>query len=168
MLDLQWIRDHPTDYDKALARRDPSLCEQVGTQAILPLDKDHRALLHKQQVMQSERKTLSAQIGKAKQAGETPDPKTLARIDEIKTLLSTSDQQAQQLKDRLEQLMLTTPNVLADDVPAGKDDSDNVVIREEGKPPSFDFTPLDHTELGEGTWTGMGWQRASTARKGRC
>ena len=161
MLDLQWIRDHPTDYDKALARRDPSLCEQVGTQAILPLDKDHRALLHKQQVMQSERKTLSAQIGKAKQAGKTPDPKTLARIDEIKTLLSTGDQQAQQLKERLEQLMLTTPNVLADDVPAGKDDSDNVVIREEGKPPAFDFTPLDHSELGEGLRHGIDSQKGA-------
>ncbi|MBC6443885.1 MAG: serine--tRNA ligase [Alphaproteobacteria bacterium GM202ARS2] len=161
MLDLQWIRDHPQDYDKALARRDPSLCQQVGSHVLLPLDKEHRALLHKQQGAQNERKTLSSQIGVAKQAGKTPPAELLARIDAIKTLLAESEKQAQQLQDQLHQLMLTIPNVLADDVPTGRDEHDNVVIREEGTLPSFDFTPIDHAELGEALARGIDSQKGA-------
>ena len=48
-----------------------------------------------------------------------------------------------------EALMLRVPNVPAEDVPEGETDADNVVIRTWGEPPRFDFTPLDHVELGE-------------------
>ena len=45
--------------------------------------------------------------------------------------------------------MLRVPNVPADDVPEGETDADNLVIKTWGEPPQFDFTPLDHVELGE-------------------
>jgi seryl-tRNA synthetase len=39
------------------------------------------------------------------------------------------------------------PNLLADDVPVGKDDSENVVIARSGEKPQFDFQPLPHREI---------------------
>ena len=45
--------------------------------------------------------------------------------------------------------MLRVPNVPAEEVPEGETDADNVVVKTWGEPTRFDFTPLDHVELGE-------------------
>ena len=63
----------------------------------------------------------------------------------IKTL-EAATREAQQ---ELEALLLTIPNIHSEDTPLGADDSENVVVRTEGEPPTFDFEPLPHWDLGE-------------------
>ena len=149
MLDLQWIRRNPHDHDRALARRDPLLKETCSADKILPLDKEHRQLLQKQQELQSERKKISALIGRDKHNSKTLTDKHKARIESIKRLLSQQEEKINALKRQLDEILSHTPNLLAEESPPGKDDDDNVVVREEGTPPRFDFKPRDHVTLGE-------------------
>ncbi|MCW1292057.1 MAG: serine--tRNA ligase [Candidatus Rehaiarchaeum fermentans] len=64
--------------------------------------------------------------------------------EEIKNL----ENEINEKKKRAYDLFLRMPNILDEDVPIGKDDSENVEIKRVGKIKSFDFTPLSHTEIG--------------------
>jgi len=52
-------------------------------------------------------------------------------------------------EEKLQKILEKIPNIPASDVPIGKDDSENIVIKTWGKKPDFDFKPLDHVQLGE-------------------
>ncbi|MBU3942843.1 serine--tRNA ligase, partial [Patescibacteria group bacterium] len=52
-------------------------------------------------------------------------------------------------EEEIKDLLYKIPNILAQDVPAGKDESENVVIKQVGKVPTFNFEIKDHVELGE-------------------
>ena len=54
-----------------------------------------------------------------------------------------------ELNQKFDDLMLKIPNLPFDDVPTGKDENDNVVLRKNGKIPKFDFKLKDHLEIGE-------------------
>ncbi|MCW1291741.1 MAG: serine--tRNA ligase [Candidatus Rehaiarchaeum fermentans] len=64
--------------------------------------------------------------------------------EEIKNL----ENEINEKKKRAYDLFLRMPNILDEDVPIGKDDSENAEIKRVGKIKSFDFTPLSHTEIG--------------------
>ena len=53
------------------------------------------------------------------------------------------------MEDKLRSSMLEIPNIPADDVPDGADESGNVVVRQSGEPQQFDFEPKPHWEIGE-------------------
>ena len=53
------------------------------------------------------------------------------------------------IETQRQELLYQIPNLPADDVPVGEDDSENVEIKKWGKPPKFDFQPKDHLEIGE-------------------
>jgi seryl-tRNA synthetase len=63
--------------------------------------------------------------------------------------ISVLDEDVRQVETTLNTLMAGIPNIPENDVPNGKDDSENVVVRVCGEKPAFDFTPLPHWELGE-------------------
>ncbi len=65
--------------------------------------------------------------------------------DEIKLL----EEQSSEVSDRLTTMLLWLPNLVQDSVPAGEDESGNIVTRHWGEPPAFDFKPKAHWELGE-------------------
>jgi seryl-tRNA synthetase len=64
--------------------------------------------------------------------------------DEIKTI----DSELSALEDKLKSLLLEIPNTPSERVPVGVDDSDNVEIRKEGEPTTFDFEPQAHWDIG--------------------
>lgn len=68
---------------------------------------------------------------------------------EIKEELRTLEPELDKSEKELKGLLSDIPNIPADDVPVGKDESENVVIRKWGELPKFDFQPKDHLELGE-------------------
>jgi len=70
-------------------------------------------------------------------------------MGEISAKIKEFEQNLDPLEDELNGLLLKLPNPPAADVPEGKSDEENVVIREWGEIPQFDFEPKDHLELGE-------------------
>jgi seryl-tRNA synthetase len=145
MLDLKAIRSDPERFRAALARR--GAAEQVDE--LLALDARRRELLPEVENAQAERKTLSKQIGEAKQGGEEAKAEELmATVQGLKERIESGKEELEGVEAKLDGLALTLPNLPDPDAPAGETEEDAVVIREVGDPPTFDFKPRDHLEIG--------------------
>lgn len=99
------------------------------------------------ETLQQERNTRAKNIGKAKSAGEDIAP-LLQEVDNLKQSLSEAEKQLQQVQIELDALLSGVPNLPADEVPEGKSEEDNVLIRSWGEPRQFDFEVQDHVDLG--------------------
>ena len=144
MLDIKWIRENPENFDKALQRRGA----QPLSPQVLALDSERRTYQTQIQELQNERNTLARAIGEAKQQGLEPTDK-ISRANKIKELLPQLEHQEQEVALKLINTLGMIPNILFDEVPEGKDESDNVMIRQWGSLPSFSFSPKRHFEIGE-------------------
>ncbi len=143
MLDLKLIRSDPERVKEALARR--GAAEQVDE--LLALDVRRRELLPRIEGAQAERKALSKQIGESKQRGEDAAGQMTA-VAELKATIESGKEELERVEDELERLASALPNLPDPDAPDGMTEEDAVVLRVEGEPPSFDFEPRDHLDLG--------------------
>jgi seryl-tRNA synthetase len=143
MLDLKLIRSDPERVKAALARR--GAAEQVDE--LLALDARRRELLPRIEGAQAERKTISKQIGEAKQRGEEA-AEEMAAVAELKQAIESGKVELEQVDADLQRVATALPNLPDPDAPEGMTEEDAVVLREEGEPPSFDFEPRDHLEIG--------------------
>jgi seryl-tRNA synthetase len=145
MLDLKLIRSEPERVKAALARR--GAAEQVDE--LLALDARRRQLLPEVENAQAERKTLSKQIGEAKQSGEEARAEELmATVQGLKETIESGKEELEGVDAKLGELALALPNLPDPDAPEGMTEEDAVVVREVGERPSFDFEPRDHLEIG--------------------
>lgn len=140
MLSLQFIREHPDVVRKAIARKNVAL----DLEALLALDGEVRGLKTRVDTLRQERNAISDGF-KTAAAEERPalgaKAKAIgAEIGEVEAALG--DKQV-----ALDALLLRVPNIPWDGAPVGPDESFNVVVRQEGAIPSFDFEPLDHVAL---------------------
>jgi seryl-tRNA synthetase len=78
-----------------------------------------------------------------------PDEKIIKQIKIKKEKLKKIEDEIDELEKNLEEKLFLVPNLKSPDVPLGKDENDNVVLRTWGEIPKFDFPPKDHVELGE-------------------
>ena len=144
MLDIKQLRTSPESIVENLKRRgidfDISVFEA--------LESKRRDLQQAVQALQNKRNQASKQIGVIKAQGGDVQ----AVLTEVSTLgddLKSLETQLEHVLAEINTLLLSTPNTLQDDVPAGRDENDNVEVRRVGEPPVFDFSVKDHTELGE-------------------
>lgn len=154
MHDLRWLRDDPGAFDRALARRGLP----PAAASILAVDGERRALETTLQERQAERNRLSREIGEAKRTGADASA-LLARVAELKDEVKAGEERLRELQARLESLLASHPNRLADDVPDGPDASANRVVRVVGTPRRFAFEPKPHEVLG--ARLGMSLERAA-------
>jgi seryl-tRNA synthetase len=143
MLDLKLIRSDPERVKAALARR--GAAEQVDE--LLALDARRRELLPRIEGAQAERKTLSKQIGEAKQRGESGEEQMRA-VAALKETIESGRAELEQVEADLQGIATALPNLPDPDAPDGMTEEDAVVLREEGELPSFDFEPRDHLDIG--------------------
>ncbi len=143
MLDLNLIRREPEKVKEGLRKRgeDPAMVDEI-----LALDQRRRALIQQVEQLRAERNRVSKQIPRI------PDPaEREAKIQAMRELgerLKALEQELRQVEDQLQERLAWMPNLPADDVPVGEDESDNVVLRQVGEIPTFDFQPLPHWDLG--------------------
>jgi seryl-tRNA synthetase len=145
MLDLKLIRSDPERIKAALARR--GAAEEVDR--LLALDARRRELLPEIEGAQAERKTLSKQIGEAKQRGEDAT-ELMETVAGLKERIEVGKGELEKAEADLEQVAAALPNLPDPDAPDGMTEEDAVVLREVGTRPSFDFEPRDHLEIGTG------------------
>ena len=112
------------------------------------LEEKRKALQVETETLQSERNTRSKGIGKAKASGEDIAP-LIAEMDQMGAQLEAKKAELKALQDELNAVLAGMPNIPADDVPAGEDESDNVEVRTWGAATQFDFDVKDHVSLGE-------------------
>ncbi len=140
MIDINLLREHPEAVKKALENRqkDVSILEKVSA-----LDKDYRQILGQVEELRASQNVFTKSI-KGK-----PTPKQLSEVSKIKDQLKSAEAILKETEKRLFDILEEIPNFPADDVPVGKDDSENIVIKTVGKKPEFDFIPKDHADIGE-------------------
>jgi seryl-tRNA synthetase len=143
MFDIHLIREHPDRVRESLRRRgdDPARVD-----AILAADEERRAQLSELEAQRNQRNVGSKEIGRMTN-GADRQSKVLAMgatNDRIKTL----ETQVNDVEARLNDLLAVMPNIPDDDVPFGKDDSENIIIRTVGEPRKFEFEPIPHWDLG--------------------
>ncbi|WP_343314317.1 serine--tRNA ligase [Brucella sp. BE17] len=146
MLDIKWIRENPEALDRALEKRGAAPLSSD----LIALDEQRREHVGKVQAAQERRNAASKEIGKAMAAkdAETAD-KLKAEVAELKNFLSAAEDEERRLVKELTDSLSTLPNIPLNDVPLGKDEADNVEIRQIGDKPVFSFQPKEHYELGE-------------------
>lgn len=145
MLDLKLLRTEPQEVAKGLARRGFQL--DVGL--LETLEAERRQAQLDAQTLQTERNARSKMIGKAKASGEDIAP-LLAEIDDLGDQHKAAETRLAKVLEQLNDLAMGIPNIPQDDVPAGKDENDNVEVSRWGTPRQFDFEPKDHVDLGAG------------------
>jgi len=145
MFDIKWIRDNPEEFDKGMARRGL----EPQSPSLLALDAARRDAQTRAQEFQTERNTLSKQIGMLKSKGEDAS-EVMAQVSQSKDAQAAAEAEASEASTALNDALAGLPNLPLDEVPDGQTEDDNVEVRRIGEPPSFDFTPKDHVDIGEG------------------
>ncbi len=144
MHDIRALRADPAAFDAALARRGlpPSAAEA------LRLDDLRVEATRIVQAAQTTRNELSRQIGAAMKAGDTATAERLKA--EVKAAMDAAAAATPEAHEAARDALLAAlPNRLDHEVPAGADESANVVLHVHGEPQKFDFAPKQHFELGE-------------------
>jgi seryl-tRNA synthetase len=156
MLSIQFVREHPEEVRRALARRNT----EAPLQEVLTLDGERRRVLTEVESLRAERNAISeevAQLSREAKTAETKEAKhaehrrsdLVARSSFLRERVAVLEEELRELGGKLRSSLLEIPNIPADDVPDGADESGNVVVRQSGEPPHFDFEPKPHWEIGE-------------------
>lgn len=146
MLDRHLIREHPDVVRRSLRRRGLS---EAPVGEFLKLDTEWRACNTALDRLKAERNRISAQFARVKNEGEDALRALREQSTSLGREIETQDQHSADHDTRINELLGSIPNVLADDVPDGPDERSNVVIRRSGDPPHFTFAPRPHWEIGE-------------------
>ena len=144
MLDPALLRQQPADLAERLRT---SRGFELDVSALESLEADRKRIQVRTQELQSLRNSRSKAIGQAKAKGEDVSA-IMAEVAAFADELKASEVALDELREKIEAIALGLPNLPADDVPPGKDESDNVEEKRWGTPRSFDFPVLDHVELG--------------------
>ena len=141
--------------DPKLARAKPELIEAAlrsramegGLDEFIRLDQERRALQVKADELKNMRNRASAQIGQMKKEGQSTE-EIQKQIRKVGGQIKDLDEKMKQLDTRLDQILLTLPNIPHQSVPVGEDEDDNEEVRRWGESREFDFQPQPHWDLG--------------------
>ncbi len=144
MLDPKRLRNQPDDIAAQLTRRGFAL----DLDRLAALESDRKRLQTQTEKLQAERNAQSKAIGIAKSKGQDPEP-LLEQVESIKIQLAENESLLTACQQQLEQFALELPNIPHESVPDGRDESQNVAIRQWREPKKIEFPPKDHVDLGE-------------------
>jgi seryl-tRNA synthetase len=146
MHDIKALRENPSHYDGAWARRGLS----PKTPAILEIDARLRAAKSKRMDAEAIRNSASKAIGAAKaQKNEAEATRLMEEVARAKATMEEAQDEEEIAQKALDTLIHALPNLPDPDVPEGADEAGNVVEKHWGNVRNFAFTPKDHVALGE-------------------
>ena len=147
MLDITLLRkDLDSVVARLLTRKNPQPYLDVA--AFTALESERKTLQTRTEELQSQRNSLSKQIGQRKAKGESTDD-IMAQVAAIKSELDGSAVRLDGIQAELQALLLAVPNLPHESVPVGADESGNQCVRQWGTPRAFDFAVKDHVDLGQ-------------------
>jgi len=147
MHDIKFIREEPEAFDAALARRGLKPCAED----ILARDKILRDVQTRLQQMLARRNEASKLIGQAKaKKDEAQAAALMEEVAAIKDGIAKGEEEERALMKARDDLLATIPNLPAEDVPQGTDETGNKEVRRVGEAPRMNFAAKEHFDLGEG------------------
>lgn len=145
MLDIKRIETDFESVNKSLSNRnfDTKLLVEI-----VELNKQRKALTTASETKKADINKLSREIGELKKNKQDAS----GPMGQVAALKAEMDKEATELDSVLlkqNQILLTIPNLPDSSVPVGKDEDHNVEAKRWGTPRKFDFTPVDHADIGE-------------------
>jgi seryl-tRNA synthetase len=135
MHNLKEIRKNFDEFIKSLRKRNVN----INFDKLKNLDEQNRILIQKKEAFENEKKEIS----------KTKDQNLFKQSKEISSKLELISEEQKKIKNELNTVLSSIPNIPHKDVPVGKDEKDNLEISKSGKIPNFSFKPKTHYELGE-------------------
>ena len=146
MLDINLLR---RDLDAVVAglrkRKDPQ--PFLDVERFRTLEAERKQLQTRVEELQARRNALSKQVGQLKAKGQDAGA-PMAEVAGIADQLNEGAAVLEHIQAELNDMLMGLPNLPHDSVPVGADESANVELRRWGSPPTFDFKPRDHVDLG--------------------
>ena len=143
MLDMKFVRDNLDIVRTMLKNRNNSM----SLDGFAELEKKRRDILNESDNLKSQKNSTSKKIGELRKAGEDTT-EISAAVRELGNKISALDNELREVEENLRGILLSIPNIPADDVPIGIDDTQNPEIRRWGEPRKFDFEPKAHWDIG--------------------
>ena len=143
MLDIKFIRENTDKVKKSCD--DKQVKVDIGK--LLKLDKQRREIMLVLDKFRAQKNKANKNIVVAKDA--KAKKKIIAEMRKVDKQSDKTRKEFQKIDAEYNEMMLLVPNVVFDDVPIGKDDSENKVLREVGNKPKFDFQNKDYMEIAE-------------------
>jgi len=143
MLDIKFIRQNPDIVKEGCRKKQV----KVDIDRLLEVDKKRRETLQALEDMRAQKNKASKKISETKD--EKEKQKIILQMQELDKNSDRLNKNLKELDEEFSNLMLEVPNLPFEDVPVGKDESENVVLREVGERPKFAFKPKNYLELSE-------------------
>ena len=144
MLDLKYIKNNLDAVKKGMEKRGAN----IDFSDFMENEKHQKALLLNIEELRSQRNTVSDDIAQMKKSGEDAQP-SIDRMRSVSETIKSLDKELTAVEHTLHDFLIALPNLPHDDVPKGKDESQNRLERTIGIPRQFDFDIKDHADIGE-------------------
>ena len=144
MLDIQQLRSNLDAVAEGLAKRG----KPIDFTEFSALEAERKTLQTRTQELQSQRNSLSKQIGMLKGQGKDAS-EVMAQVGAIGDELKASETRLAELLEKFNAILAALPNIPDESVPVGSDENGNVEVKRWGTPRTFDFEVKDHTDVGE-------------------
>ncbi len=135
MHNIKDIRKNPESFQKSLSKR----FVNIDIKNILDLDEKNRKLIQEKETLEMEKKEIS----------KTKDPNLFEKSKKISESINLIIKNQNSIKNELEAILSSLPNIPQNEVPIGKDELSNVEVSKNGTIPKFDFKPKSHYDIGE-------------------
>ena len=142
MIDINLLRETLDEVVKKLKSRG----YEFDTKFFINLEKDRKSFQIKTQELQEMRNQLSKNIGVEKSQGKNID-ELMAKVSDISADLKKFEISLNETQLKLNNYLLEIPNIPHDSVPLGRNEKDNIVVREIGKKKTFNFEVKDHVDV---------------------
>lgn len=144
MLDAKKLRN---DFEAVKYQLDKRSGTIEGLDRFAELDESRRAMIKEVEELKSKRNEVSQQVAVLKREKKNAD-ELIAEMKQVSERIKEQDESLREVEEQLETLLLTIPNVPAEDVPHGESEDDNLEERKWGDIPTFTFEPKPHWEVG--------------------
>lgn len=148
MLDIRFVREHLDEVATAMENRNHSWDSEYFKE----LDESRRSLIGQEEELLNQRNVLSKSIGKLMGEGRKDEAEaTKAQVSELKDRIADLSAKRAEAEEKLNDLLMGTPNMPADTTPVGKDENDNPEVRRWGTPRDFEAEGIEmkpHWDLG--------------------
>jgi seryl-tRNA synthetase len=143
MIELAYIREHTEEVKQAMR----ALNASAPIDEIIALDERRRQMLGEIEALRAERNRVSKEIPTIKDKEQ--QQQRIAAMREVGERIKALEEALGPIQERLQAALLEVPNLPDPSVPVGPDETHNVIVRQVGELPQFDFEPLPHWDLGE-------------------
>jgi seryl-tRNA synthetase len=144
MLEIKFVRQNLELVQEALRKRG----QGDDLKEFLHHDSERRAILVDVEALKHRRNTVSERIAEMRRDKQDASD-LIAEMKAVSEQIKSLDENLSQHEQGLRSILMGLPNLPHPSVPVGEDAEANVIIKKVGEPPSFDFQPLPHWEIGE-------------------